>query len=323
MPSKAARSPGDSAIAARLERPLAEVVDLPEQEVLVERARSDDAGRAELRQRLLRLGEVAHRADVELLLARRVGREEGGEGVVAEVFEQHPAARGVLAVRPAARRPRATPGGRAPRGTASGPAAAPVLPISSGFAPVGHEHADERCRAAGAGAEVPPRARLLRASAPRPMRAATAAGNACATSASSAAKSSSGRPGSEIGWGRSGSKRTWRWGSRRPGPRGTTAGRWPPSSDPSSRRPRRPSGAPLAGPARARPSSSWLERLEEWNARIDLTAARSREELVDLMLADALVLARRMPRGRPRGRRRHRRRRSGARPRAPARPIFA
>lgn len=36
---------------------------------------------------------------------------------------------------------------------------------------------------------------------------------------------------------------------------------------------------------------TWLERLEEWNARIDLTAARSREELVDLMLADALVLA--------------------------------
>ncbi len=41
----------------------------------------------------------------------------------------------------------------------------------------------------------------------------------------------------------------------------------------------------------------WLERLEEWNARIDLTAARSREELVDLMVADALVLAPRVPRG--------------------------
>jgi 16S rRNA (guanine527-N7)-methyltransferase len=41
----------------------------------------------------------------------------------------------------------------------------------------------------------------------------------------------------------------------------------------------------------------WLERLEEWNARIDLTAARSREELVDLMVADALVLAPRMPAG--------------------------
>jgi 16S rRNA (guanine527-N7)-methyltransferase len=41
----------------------------------------------------------------------------------------------------------------------------------------------------------------------------------------------------------------------------------------------------------------WLQRLEEWNARIDLTAARSREELVDLMLADALVLAPRIPGG--------------------------
>jgi 16S rRNA (guanine527-N7)-methyltransferase len=35
---------------------------------------------------------------------------------------------------------------------------------------------------------------------------------------------------------------------------------------------------------------AWLERLTEWNARIDLTAARTPEELVDLMLADALVL---------------------------------
>jgi 16S rRNA (guanine527-N7)-methyltransferase len=36
---------------------------------------------------------------------------------------------------------------------------------------------------------------------------------------------------------------------------------------------------------------AWLALLEEWNRRIDLTAARSPEELVDLMLADALVLA--------------------------------
>jgi 16S rRNA (guanine527-N7)-methyltransferase len=40
---------------------------------------------------------------------------------------------------------------------------------------------------------------------------------------------------------------------------------------------------------------AWLARLEEWNARIDLTAARSEDELVDLMLADALVLAPRIP----------------------------
>jgi 16S rRNA (guanine527-N7)-methyltransferase len=42
---------------------------------------------------------------------------------------------------------------------------------------------------------------------------------------------------------------------------------------------------------------AWLERLVEWNARTDLTAARSNEELVDLMLADALVLAPRLDRG--------------------------
>jgi 16S rRNA (guanine527-N7)-methyltransferase len=39
----------------------------------------------------------------------------------------------------------------------------------------------------------------------------------------------------------------------------------------------------------------WLERLQQWNARIDLTAARSEDELVDLMLADALMLAPRIP----------------------------
>jgi 16S rRNA (guanine527-N7)-methyltransferase len=39
----------------------------------------------------------------------------------------------------------------------------------------------------------------------------------------------------------------------------------------------------------------WLERLKQWNARIDLTAARTDDELLDLMLADALVLAPRLP----------------------------
>lgn len=42
---------------------------------------------------------------------------------------------------------------------------------------------------------------------------------------------------------------------------------------------------------------TWLEKLEEWNARIDLTAARTSNELVDLMLADALVLAPHLPAG--------------------------
>ncbi len=42
---------------------------------------------------------------------------------------------------------------------------------------------------------------------------------------------------------------------------------------------------------------TWLDRLVEWNARTDLTAARSDEELVDLMLADALVIAPRLDDG--------------------------
>lgn len=40
---------------------------------------------------------------------------------------------------------------------------------------------------------------------------------------------------------------------------------------------------------------AWLDLLRQWNARMDLTAARSDDELVDLMVADAAVLARRAP----------------------------
>jgi 16S rRNA (guanine527-N7)-methyltransferase len=39
------------------------------------------------------------------------------------------------------------------------------------------------------------------------------------------------------------------------------------------------------------PLVRWLDLLRQWNARIDLTAARTDEELFDLMLADAAVLA--------------------------------
>jgi 16S rRNA (guanine527-N7)-methyltransferase len=41
----------------------------------------------------------------------------------------------------------------------------------------------------------------------------------------------------------------------------------------------------------------WLGLLQEWNARIDLTAARTDEELADLMLADAALLAQHVARG--------------------------
>ena len=52
-------------------------------------------------------------------------------------------------------------------------------------------------------------------------------------------------------------------------------------------------GSALEGKALAH-VETWLERLQEWNARIDSTAARSPHELVDLMLADALFLATRI-----------------------------
>jgi 16S rRNA (guanine527-N7)-methyltransferase len=44
-----------------------------------------------------------------------------------------------------------------------------------------------------------------------------------------------------------------------------------------------------AGPARA--IATWIAKVASWNERIDCTAARGDDELVDLMLADALVLS--------------------------------
>jgi 16S rRNA (guanine527-N7)-methyltransferase len=42
---------------------------------------------------------------------------------------------------------------------------------------------------------------------------------------------------------------------------------------------------------------SWIELIRAWNQRIDLTAARSDDELCDLMLADAIALAPRFAQG--------------------------
>lgn len=53
-----------------------------------------------------------------------------------------------------------------------------------------------------------------------------------------------------------------------------------------------------AVPTRVRADvETWLNVLQEWNARVDLTAARTPEELVDLMLADAAVLEGRIEQG--------------------------
>jgi 16S rRNA (guanine527-N7)-methyltransferase len=54
----------------------------------------------------------------------------------------------------------------------------------------------------------------------------------------------------------------------------------------------------LAVPAERREAvAKWLDLLAQWNARIDLTAARGPDELYDLMLADAARLAARVPEG--------------------------
>lgn len=50
-------------------------------------------------------------------------------------------------------------------------------------------------------------------------------------------------------------------------------------------------GAELDGATIAR-LAAWIDLVADWGRRIDLTAARSDDELVDLMIADALVLAR-------------------------------
>lgn len=54
------------------------------------------------------------------------------------------------------------------------------------------------------------------------------------------------------------------------------------------------SAAPLAAGS-PQAIARWIATVADWNARIDLTAARTEDELVDLMLADALVLAPRLP----------------------------
>jgi 16S rRNA (guanine527-N7)-methyltransferase len=41
----------------------------------------------------------------------------------------------------------------------------------------------------------------------------------------------------------------------------------------------------------------WLDLVATWNRRVDLVSARSAEELVDIMLADALVLTQKIPFG--------------------------
>src|SRR6185369_15167569 len=43
--------------------------------------------------------------------------------------------------------------------------------------------------------------------------------------------------------------------------------------------------------------AGWLDLIAGWNAKVDLTAARDTDELVDLMLADGFLLSRYQPPG--------------------------
>jgi 16S rRNA (guanine527-N7)-methyltransferase len=55
-------------------------------------------------------------------------------------------------------------------------------------------------------------------------------------------------------------------------------------------------GVVLEGPAAGR-AAGWLDLIATWNAKVDLTAARTTDELVDLMVADGLALSRHQPPG--------------------------
>jgi 16S rRNA (guanine527-N7)-methyltransferase len=45
------------------------------------------------------------------------------------------------------------------------------------------------------------------------------------------------------------------------------------------------------------PIAAWISLVEAWNRKIDLTAARGRDELVDILVADAAVLAKHVASG--------------------------
>ena len=56
-------------------------------------------------------------------------------------------------------------------------------------------------------------------------------------------------------------------------------------------------GAPAPDEATARALTIWLDALDDWNDKIDLTAAKDATALAWLMLADAMMLARALPKG--------------------------
>jgi 16S rRNA (guanine527-N7)-methyltransferase len=69
------------------------------------------------------------------------------------------------------------------------------------------------------------------------------------------------------------------------------------TADPAALGRHRPSASFSSSVSMVDKLSCYLDELVTWNARVDLTAARSAEELVDLSLADAWVLANAGPDG--------------------------
>ena len=130
---------------ARLERPLAEVVHLPGQQLFVERPSGHDAPLGQRLERPLRQREVVHGPDVEGLALVGVSLEERGERVVPEILEQHPAAFGVLAVQ---RRDVDPPAGKQVADLEERPAGG-GRPLRSllRLRAIGHEHGDGRATA--------------------------------------------------------------------------------------------------------------------------------------------------------------------------------
>ena len=271
--------------AARLEGPLAEVVDLPAQQLVVEGAGGHDAAGGQRGEGALRPRQVRDRADVQGLAPRRVGGEEGRERVVAQVFEQEPPAGRVLAeqrgdvdaarVQQVAHLEEGPPRGRL------------ALGDLLGLGAVGDEHGDGLRHAAEQDAEV-----AARGGAPGHgvERRRPAAGKGARDERRRGSEvelvldSTAGRVARTLAGfdGKSYHCHAMTANTGQPAALVALVDRV---------------AAAFEAPVR-RHLVTWLERLQEWNARIDLTAARSPEELVDLMLADAVELAPASPRAR-------------------------
>ena len=191
--SNVARSAGDERVPARVEPPLAEVVDLPAQELLVERAAGDDRPRpADRGARPARARGPPRRACRSL--SSRAGSEEVvRQRVVAQVLDDEPPARRVLGDDAAGRQRRAP--ARSERTSRNGHSGRSTsFCTSSGRGPSGTNMAT---------ADAPPGGARGSTAGSRRRRASPRSGTArrarsCATSSASGSKIDVRRRGSEA-----------------------------------------------------------------------------------------------------------------------------